>query len=60
LLSVSSLRAGAKTPSAFEQEAMTLAHMAAYPMINLDASFASGVSVMSTFQAKGHYAECLS
>jgi len=27
--------------------------MAAYPMINLDASFASGVSVMSTFQAKG-------
>ena len=29
---------------------ITLAHMAAYPMINLDASFASGVSVTSTFQ----------
>jgi DNA-binding transcriptional LysR family regulator len=32
---------------------ITLADMAAYPMINLDVSFASGVSVMSTFQAKG-------
>jgi LysR family transcriptional regulator, cys regulon transcriptional activator len=32
---------------------ITLVDMAAYPMINLDASFASGVSVMSTFQANG-------
>jgi LysR family cys regulon transcriptional activator len=32
---------------------ITLVDVAAYPMINLDASFASGVSVMSAFQAKG-------
>jgi LysR family cys regulon transcriptional activator len=32
---------------------ITLADMAAYPIINLDVSFASGVSVMSIFQAKG-------
>jgi LysR family transcriptional regulator, cys regulon transcriptional activator len=32
---------------------ITLADMAAYPMINLDISFASGVAVMSTFQAEG-------
>ena len=32
---------------------ITLADLAAYPMINLDVSFASGVSVMSTFHAKG-------
>ena len=36
-----------------KKKRITLADMAAYPMINLDASFASGVSVMSTFQAKG-------
>jgi LysR family transcriptional regulator, cys regulon transcriptional activator len=32
---------------------ITLSDMAAYPMINLDVSFASGVAVMSTFQARG-------
>jgi LysR family cys regulon transcriptional activator len=36
-----------------KKKRITLADMAAYPMINLDVSFASGVSVMSTFQAKG-------
>jgi LysR family cys regulon transcriptional activator len=32
---------------------ITLADMAAYPMISLDAAFATGVSVMSAFEAKG-------
>lgn len=36
-----------------KKKRITLADVAAYPMINLDVSFASGVSVMSTFQAKG-------
>jgi LysR family transcriptional regulator, cys regulon transcriptional activator len=36
-----------------KKKRITLADMAAYPMINLDVSFASGVSVMSIFQAKG-------
>jgi LysR family transcriptional regulator, cys regulon transcriptional activator len=36
-----------------KKKRITLADMAAYPMINLDVSFASGVSVTSTFQAKG-------
>jgi LysR family cys regulon transcriptional activator len=36
-----------------KKKRITLADMAAYPMINLDVSFASGVSVMSAFEAKG-------
>jgi LysR family transcriptional regulator, cys regulon transcriptional activator len=36
-----------------KKKRITLVDMAAHPMINLDASFASGVSVMSTFQATG-------
>ena len=32
---------------------ITLADMAGYPMINLDGSFASGVSVMNAFEEKG-------
>lgn len=35
-----------------KKKRITHEDMAAYPMINLDVSFASGVSVMSTFQAK--------
>jgi len=36
-----------------KKKRITLVNMASYPMINLDVSFASGVSVMSTFQANG-------
>jgi LysR family transcriptional regulator, cys regulon transcriptional activator len=36
-----------------KKKRITLVDMAAYPMINLDVSFASGVSVMSTFHANG-------
>jgi LysR family transcriptional regulator, cys regulon transcriptional activator len=36
-----------------KKKRIALADMAVHPMINLDASFAGGISVMSTFQAKG-------
>jgi LysR family transcriptional regulator, cys regulon transcriptional activator len=40
-------------PLARKKKRITLADIAAYPMVNLDVSFASGIAVMSTFEAKG-------